>query len=95
MCAQPGPLGAGRHQVGGPEGQASLASTTLFTSPHQEGPPTCCPLTRQPSQEGAQWAQASPTYRPSVGSTLCSAVQGQPVALYIPRPDHFLWPTAP
>lgn len=49
-----------------PESQASLASTTLFTSPHH------VPASPEESQVGG--AGLTRTYRLFVGSSLCSAV---------------------
>lgn len=64
MYAQPGPLGRGVTRFGGPEGQASLASTLSSPAPTKEGA-TCCPYASLP-QEGAQWGAGLATYRPSV-----------------------------
>lgn len=90
------PSGRGVTRFGGPESQASLASSALFTSPHQKGPPAA------PSPASLPRRGPSGGRRPHCEHTVCPSAAlsvplsgSQPVALCIPRPSHFLWPTAP
>lgn len=90
------PSGWGVTRFGGPEGQASLASSTLFISPHQKGPPAAPSPASLPRRgpSGGRRPHREHTVRPS--AALSVPLSGsQPAALCIPRPSHFLWPTAP
>ena len=90
MCSQPELL-QGVTKLEGPEGQASLASSTLFTSPHQEGLPAATSSASLPRREPSVGRRPHQEHTVRLSAALSVPLSGsQPSALCIPQPRHFL-----
>lgn len=90
MRSQPELL-QGVTKLKGLQGQASLASTTLFTSPHQEGLPAAASPASLPRREPSEGCRPHQEHTVRLSAALSVPLSGsQPSALRIPQPRHFL-----